>query len=206
MPVAGATVTSMAATTATDMGTIALADQLIHLCERVPLSQRDVAAATGADEQTVSGWLERRAAPTREQAARLSELIAAVERLEVSTKRQVIPQWLRRKVPALGGKTPRAPSRARPGSVRRGVGGSAAVWAGPSWASRSTGPGSRHRSSSGRANAGPSFSPVIQSANRGSTTVCLPSIVSISPVACSRGSARRTMSLVSSNRCSTAAP
>jgi Protein of unknown function (DUF2384) len=54
----------------------------------------------------LSAWLERRAAPAGEHAARLSELIAAVERLELSTKREAIPQWLRRKVPALDGKTP----------------------------------------------------------------------------------------------------
>ena len=100
----GATVLSMA--TAASTGTIALADQLRFLRERVPLSERDVAVATGADRPTVQAWLERRAAPAGEQAARLSELIAAVERLEVSTKREAIPKWLRRKIPALDGKTP----------------------------------------------------------------------------------------------------
>lgn len=106
MPSPGATLTGVATAPNTDMATIALADQLRFLCERVPLSQRDVAAATGADAKTVAAWLERRAAPAGEQAARLSELIAAVERLEVSTKREAIPQWLRREVPALDGKTP----------------------------------------------------------------------------------------------------
>jgi predicted transcriptional regulator len=102
----GATVIPVAATTTKSIGTIALADQLIRLRERVPLSPGDVAAATGADRPTVAAWLERSAVPTGEQAARLSELIAAVERLEVSTKPEAIPAWLNRKVPLLGDKTP----------------------------------------------------------------------------------------------------
>ena len=50
---------------------------------RVPPTDKDVAAATGANQETVTAWLDRKAAPAEEQAARLSELIAAVERLEV---------------------------------------------------------------------------------------------------------------------------
>ena len=102
----GATVLNMATSAATDIGTIALADQLKHLRERVPLSEHDVAAATGADEVTVSGWLERSIVPTGQPAMRLSELIAACERLEISTKPDVIPDWLNRPVPMLGGHTP----------------------------------------------------------------------------------------------------
>ena len=100
----GATVLTMA--TATTTGMIALADQLRFLRERVPISERDVLAATGADEATVAPWLSRRAAPAGEQAARLSELIAACERLEVSTKPRAIPDWLNRSVPMLDGQTP----------------------------------------------------------------------------------------------------
>ncbi len=102
----GATVSVMAISSATGIKTIALADQLRFLCERVPLTAADVAGATGADERTVNGWLERRVAPGGEPGARLSELIAAMERLELSAKREAIPEWLRRKVPALGGMTP----------------------------------------------------------------------------------------------------
>lgn len=100
------TVTAVATATANSTGTIALADQLIHLRERVPLSEADIAAATGVDKQTVEDWLARRLAPDGRQAARLNELIAAVERLEITTKPEAIARWLRRKVPALGGKTP----------------------------------------------------------------------------------------------------
>ncbi len=92
--------------TAAHSGTIALADQLIHLRERVPLAEVDIAEVTGADAATVAAWLERRVAPAGQHAVRLSELIAACERLAVSTKPEFIPQWLRRQVPSLGGQTP----------------------------------------------------------------------------------------------------
>jgi hypothetical protein len=42
-------VPTMTATMHTNIGTIALADQLNRLRERVPLSKQDVARATGAD-------------------------------------------------------------------------------------------------------------------------------------------------------------
>lgn len=106
MPTIAVTVIRVATTAANSTSTIALADQLIHLRERVPLSPQDIAAATGADEQTVSAWLARQAAPSGASAARLSELIAVVERLEVSTKREAIADWLNRQVPILDGKTP----------------------------------------------------------------------------------------------------
>jgi len=106
MSTTSGTLMSMASTAQTTIGMIALADQLRFLRERVPLSAQDVETATGADAQTVTGWLQRRIAPAGEQAARLSELIAVCERLEVSTKREAIPDWLNRHVPMLGGNTP----------------------------------------------------------------------------------------------------
>ncbi len=92
--------------TASQTGTIALADQLIYLRERVPLAEADIAEVTGADAKTVAAWLDRRVAPAGQHAVRLSELIAACERLAVSTKPEFIPEWLRRQVPSLGGQTP----------------------------------------------------------------------------------------------------
>jgi DNA-binding transcriptional regulator YiaG len=102
------TVARMASTAPSSIGTIALADQLRFLRERVPLSEADVRAATGAEKETVLAWLERRAAPAGEEAARLSELVAACERLEVSTRPDAIPDWLNRSVPMLEGRTPLA--------------------------------------------------------------------------------------------------
>jgi DNA-binding transcriptional regulator YiaG len=105
MRLSGATVPVMATSAARTVGTT-----LIELLEvvrgRVPLSDKDVAAATGTREDTVAGWIERRMAPSDEQAARLSELITAVERLEVSTKPEAISDWLNRSVPMLSGRTP----------------------------------------------------------------------------------------------------
>ena len=92
--------------TAWKTGTIAVADQLIHLRVRVPLAESDIVEVTGADAETVAAWLERRVAPAGQHAVRLSELIAACERLAVSTKPEFIPEWLRREVPSLGGQTP----------------------------------------------------------------------------------------------------
>jgi len=106
MPMIASTVIPVATTAANSTGTIALADQLIHLCERVPLSVADIVAGTGADERTVEAWLARQAAPSGAPATRLTELIAAVERLEVTTKREAIADWLRREVPALDSRTP----------------------------------------------------------------------------------------------------
>ena len=49
----------VATSTATNIGTIALADQLNRLRARVALSEGDVARATGVDEATVRQWVER---------------------------------------------------------------------------------------------------------------------------------------------------
>ena len=62
--------------------TLALADRLIRLRERVALSETDIRRATGADRRTVRAWLARGEAPAGMQAARPCELIAVVKRLE----------------------------------------------------------------------------------------------------------------------------
>ena len=102
----GATVRSMATAASTSIGTIALADQLNHLRARVPLSERDVARATGAEQATVRQWVERKAAPMGVEANRLAELIAVVEEMALNIQPDGIPEWLRCEVPALEGETP----------------------------------------------------------------------------------------------------
>jgi hypothetical protein len=95
----------MATSTARTIGTTMI--ELLELVQRrVPVTEDDVANATEASKETVAAWTERRAVPSEEQAARLGELIAAVERLEVSIKPGTIPGWLRRSVPLLDGRTP----------------------------------------------------------------------------------------------------
>jgi hypothetical protein len=96
----------MTATTAASIGTIALADQLNRLRERVPLSEPDVARATGADLQTVRAWLAREAAPMGASANRLTELIAVLDEMAGSFKPESLPSWLNDAVPALDGQAP----------------------------------------------------------------------------------------------------
>jgi hypothetical protein len=88
------------------MGTIALADQLNRLRERVPLSALEVARATGADETTVREWFDRKTAPMGASASRLVELIAVVDEMALNVKADSIPSWLGRQVPALHGRAP----------------------------------------------------------------------------------------------------
>ena len=102
----GATLTVMATSAATNIGTIALADQLNHLRARVPLSEQDVARVTGAEEATVRQWIERKAVPMGVQANRLAELIAVVEEMALNIQPDGIPDWLRREVAALDGESP----------------------------------------------------------------------------------------------------
>ena len=56
--------------------TMAPADLLIGLRERVPLSEAQVARGTGAETETVRAWLERREAPGAVHGQRLTELVA----------------------------------------------------------------------------------------------------------------------------------
>lgn len=98
----------MAAMTTGELGTIAIADQLIWLRQRVPLADADIAASTGADVDRVRDWLERRDVPSGRVAMRLSELIAACEQLEVTMKPESLAEWLHASVPSLGGRTPAA--------------------------------------------------------------------------------------------------
>lgn len=98
----------MAATATTEFRTIALADQLIRLRQRVPLLNADIATATGVAATRVRDWLERVDAPSGQVAMRLSELIAACEQLEVTMKPDAIASWLHVPVASLDGCTPAA--------------------------------------------------------------------------------------------------
>ena len=89
----------VATSTATNIGTIALADQLNHLRARVPLAEGDVARATGVDEATVRGWIERKAVPMGVHANRLAELIAVVEGMALNIRPDGIPEWLGKRSP-----------------------------------------------------------------------------------------------------------
>jgi hypothetical protein len=65
------------------------------------LSDRMVAAATGARPSTVRGWLAGRSEPTSARAERLIELAEMIKRLALAVRPESIPVWLQRPVLAL---------------------------------------------------------------------------------------------------------
>jgi hypothetical protein len=103
--VSGATVALMAATAAST--TMAPVDLLIGLRDRVPLSEAQVARGTGAGEQTVRAWLERREAPGGAHAQRLTELVAFVEEMARNLAGETLAgSWLDGEVDVLSGANP----------------------------------------------------------------------------------------------------
>jgi transcriptional regulator with XRE-family HTH domain len=65
------------------------------------LSDREIAAATGAKPSTVRDWLNGRSSPTGERAARLIELAEMADRLTRVMEAEYIPVWLNRPIEAL---------------------------------------------------------------------------------------------------------
>jgi len=84
-------VTLVAATAAST--TMASADLLIALRERVPLSEAQIARGTGAGERTVRAWLERREAPGGVPGQRLTELVAFVEEMARNVAGETLAGW-----------------------------------------------------------------------------------------------------------------
>ena len=72
---------------------MALADLLIALCERVPLSEAQIARGTGADEETVRTWLGRRRAPAGEEGQRLADLVAFVDEMARNLDGETLAGW-----------------------------------------------------------------------------------------------------------------
>jgi transcriptional regulator with XRE-family HTH domain len=65
------------------------------------LSDREIAAATGAQPSTVRDWLNGRSVPTGNRAARLIELGEMSDRLRRVMDPEYIPVWLNRPLEAL---------------------------------------------------------------------------------------------------------
>jgi hypothetical protein len=86
--------------------TVALADLLIALRERVPMSEAQIARATRADRATVAAWLERREAPGGLHAQRLTELVAFVQEMALNVRGDALAGWLDGTVDFLGGANP----------------------------------------------------------------------------------------------------
>lgn len=87
--------------------TMALADLLIGLHERVPLSRAQIARGTGANEETARAWLERREAPSGIPGQRLIELVAFIEEMARNVQGETLAgSWLDGNVEFLGGANP----------------------------------------------------------------------------------------------------
>jgi transcriptional regulator with XRE-family HTH domain len=65
------------------------------------LSDREIAAATGAKPSTVRDWLRGRSSPTGSRAARLIELGEITDRLARVMEADYIPVWLNRPLAVL---------------------------------------------------------------------------------------------------------
>jgi len=74
--------------------------QRVH--EVAGLSDRTIAAATGAKPSTVRGWLSGRSEPTGARAERLIELAEMIKRLALVVKPESIAVWLMRADPRAG--------------------------------------------------------------------------------------------------------
>jgi hypothetical protein len=70
------------------------------------LSDRAIAAATGAKPSTVRGWLAGRSEPTGARAERLIELAEMIKRLAAVVRPESIPLWLHRPILALDDEKP----------------------------------------------------------------------------------------------------
>jgi hypothetical protein len=70
------------------------------------LSDRTIAAATGAKPSTVRGWLSGRSEPTGARAERLIELAEMTKRLSVVVRPGSIAVWLHRPILALDDEKP----------------------------------------------------------------------------------------------------
>jgi transcriptional regulator with XRE-family HTH domain len=85
---------------------LAYADEAIRIRQLAPLTERDIARATGAGVSTVSAWLHRTRAPTGRRAERLVELSAIIDRLAAVLEADYVPVWLNRPLTALGHRKP----------------------------------------------------------------------------------------------------
>jgi hypothetical protein len=78
--------------------------QRVH--DMAGLSDRMIAAATGAKPSTVRGWLAGRSEPTGARAERLIELAEMIKRLALVVQPESIPVWLQRPILALDDEKP----------------------------------------------------------------------------------------------------
>ena len=77
--------------------TMALADLLIGLLERVPMSEAQIARATQAEPATIRRGSERREAPAGLEAQRLTELVAFVQEMARNIHGETLAEVARRR-------------------------------------------------------------------------------------------------------------
>ncbi len=85
---------------------VAYIDEVERIKRLAPLTDGDIARATGASPGTVSAWRARRQAPSGVRARRIAELAAVVEQLTGVIKDDYIPVWLNKPVPRLDHQAP----------------------------------------------------------------------------------------------------
>jgi hypothetical protein len=73
--------------------TMATADLLIGLLDRVPMSEAQIARATLADPATIQAWLRRREPPAGVEAQRVTELAAFVAEMARNLKGETLAGW-----------------------------------------------------------------------------------------------------------------
>jgi transcriptional regulator with XRE-family HTH domain len=84
----------------------ALTSEALRVRNSAHLSDRQIAAATGARPSTVRDWLNGRSGPTGSRAARLIELAEMTDRLRRVMEPEYIPIWLNRPLEVLDDEKP----------------------------------------------------------------------------------------------------
>lgn len=81
-------------------------DEVAKIKALAPLTDADIARATGSAAGTVAAWRAHRQVPRGARARRLVELSALVERLGGVIQPDYIPVWLNKPVPRLDHRAP----------------------------------------------------------------------------------------------------
>ena len=85
---------------------IAYVDEVARIKSLAPLTDGDIARATGTSPGTVAAWRTGRQDPTGLRARRLVELSALVERLTSVMQADYVPLWLNKPIARLGHRAP----------------------------------------------------------------------------------------------------
>jgi uncharacterized protein (DUF2384 family) len=81
-------------------------DEVAKIKSAAPLTDADIARATGSSSGTVAAWRAHRQVPRGTRARRLVELSALVERLGGVIEPEYIPVWLNKPMPRLDHRAP----------------------------------------------------------------------------------------------------